>query len=323
MRKFLLRRLLLMVPLLLGISVISFLIMHLAPGDPAAMDAAMNVKADPAYIRKLQAFYETDKPIPVQYWHWLKKMATLNFGLSFKDNRPVLQVILERLPATLLLSGLSEILLFLVAVPLGVLAAYRQNSLYDRLVTIFSFVGYSAPAFWVSLLLMLLFGVQWGILPVSGMLSDNADFLPWYGKLWDFLEHLILPLFVTTYSGLASVSRYARTSMLEVIRQDYIRTARAKGLSEFQIIFRHALPNALLPIITLMGLSLPAFIGGSVIIESIFSWPGMGRLSYEAIVSHNYPLVMGTVIVAAILTMAGSLLADIGYAIADPRVRYD
>ena len=312
-----------MVPLLLGISILSFLIKHLAPGEPAALDMAMNTKVDPAYIQKLQAFYETDKPIPVQYWHWLKKMATLNFGLSFKDNRPVLQVILEKLPATLILSGLSEILLFLIAVPLGVLAAYYQNSLYDRFVTVFSFIGYSAPSFWVSLLLMLLFGVQFGILPVSGMVSDNADFLSWYGRVWDFVQHLILPLFVTTYGGLASISRYARTSMLEVIRQDYIRTARAKGLSEFQVVFRHALPNALIPIITLMGLSLPAFVGGSVIIETIFSWPGMGRLSYEAIVSHNYPLVMGTVIVAALLTVLGNLLADIGYALADPRVHYD
>jgi peptide/nickel transport system permease protein len=188
---------------------------------------------------------------------------------------------------------------------------------------VFSFIGYSAPAFWVSLLLMFLFGVHWGVLPVSGMMNDNADFLPWYGRVWDFAQHLILPLIVTTYSGLASISRYARTSMLEVIRQDYIRTARAKGLSEFRVVFRHALPNALIPIITLMGLSLPAFVGGGVIIETIFSWPGMGRLSYEAIISHNYPLVMGTVVIAALLTMLGNLLADIGYAMADPRVRYD
>lgn len=318
-----LRRFLLMFPLLLGISLLSFLIMHLAPGDPAALSVAMNTKVDPSYIQKLQAFYETDKPLSVQYWHWLKKMATLNFGVSFKDNRPVMDVILERLPATLLLSGLSEILLFLIAVPLGVLAAYYQNSFYDRLVTVLSFVGYSAPGFWISLLLMLLFGVGWGILPVSGMVGPDSEYLPWYGKAWDFLEHLILPLFVTTYGGLAFVSRQARTSMLEIIRQDYIRTARAKGLSEFQVIFRHALPNSLGPIVTLVGLSLPSLIGGSVIIESIFSWPGMGRLTYEAILSHNYPLIMGTVVITALLTLLGNLLADIGYALVDPRIRYD
>jgi peptide/nickel transport system permease protein len=323
MRKFLIRRLLMMIPLLLGISILSFLIMHLAPGEPAALDVAMNTKVDPSYIQKLQAFYEIDKPLHIQYWHWLKRLATLDFGLSFKDNRPVLRVILERLPATLVLSGLSEILLFLIAVPLGIMAAYYQNSLYDRFVTVFSFIGYSTPAFWISLLLMLLFGVQWGVLPVSGMFGNDADFLPWYGKLWDFAQHLILPLCVTTYGGLASISRYARTSMLEVIRQDYIRTARAKGLSEFNVIFHHALPNALIPIVTLVGLSLPGFIGGSVIIESIFSWPGMGRLSYEAILSHNYPLIMGTVIIVALLTILGNLLADISYSLLDPRIKYD
>ena len=323
MRKFLLRRFLMMFPLLLGISLLSFLVMHLAPGDPASLSAAMNTRIDPSYIQKLQAFYETDKPLYIQYWHWLKKLATLNFGVSFKDNRPVMEVILERLPATLLLSGLSEILLFLIAMPLGVLAAYYQNSFYDRFLSVFSFIGYSAPGFWISLLLMLFFGVQWGILPVSGMVGNDAEFLPWYGKVWDFLQHLILPLFVTTYGGLATISRYWRTSILEVIRQDYIRTARAKGLSEFQVIFKHAVPNAILPIINLMGLSIPAFISGSVIIESIFSWPGMGRLTYEAILSHNYPLIMGTVIIAGFMTLLGNLMADIGLALFDPRIRYD
>jgi peptide/nickel transport system permease protein len=312
-----------MVPLLLGISILSFGVMHLAPGDPAVLSTAMNTKVDPSYIERLRAFYETDKPIHIQYWHWLKKISVLNFGTSFKDNRPVLDVILERLPATLLLSGLSEVLLFLIAVPLGVLAAYRQNSFYDRFVTVFSFIGYSAPGFWVALILMLLFGVTWGILPISGMVSNEFDLLPWYSKVGDFLSHLILPLVVTTFGGLASVSRYARTSMLEVIRQDYIRTARAKGLSEFQVVFKHALPNAMIPIVTLMGLSIPGLIGGSVIIESIFSWPGMGRLSYEAMMNHNYPLVMGTVMIAAVLTLLGNLIADIGYAFLDPRIRYE
>lgn len=323
MRKFLIRRLLMMIPLLLGISLLSFLIMHLAPGDPASLNVAMNTKVDPSYIQRLQAFYGINDPLYIQYWHWLKKMCLLDFGVSFKDNRLVMEVILERLPATLLLSGLSLILLYLIAVPLGVAAAYYQNSFFDRMVAVVTFIGYSAPGFWISLLLMLLFGVTWGILPVSGMTGTNAEYLPWYGKVWDLIVHLLMPLFVTTYGGLAGVSRYARTSMLEVIRQDYIRTARAKGLSEFQVIFKHALRNALIPIVTLLGLSLPSFIGGSVIIESIFSWPGMGRLSYEAIMSHNYPLIMGSVIIAALLTILGNLFADIGYAFLDPRIRYD
>lgn len=323
MRKFVIRRLLMMIPLILGISILTFAILKLSPGDPATLSVALNSKIDPGYITKLRASFGLDQPVYVQYWHWLKGMLTLDFGNSFMDNRPVLTVITERLPATFLLSGLSELLLFLVAVPLGILAAYYQGRWLDRFSGIFTFVGFSMPSFWFALMLMLIFGVQLGWLPVSGMTSFGAEYRPWYENVGDTLWHLILPLIVTTYGGLASVSRYARTSMLEVIRQDYIRTARAKGLSEFQVIYRHALPNAIIPIITLLGLSLPALIGGSFIIESIFAWPGLGRLGYEAIMSRNYTVVMGIGIVSAFLTLLGNFLADIGYALADPRVRYD
>ncbi len=322
MRQYLIRRLLMMIPLLLGISILSFGIMKLAPGDPASLSVNLNSKIDPGYITKLRAHWGLDQPVYIQYWRWLKGMFTLDFGISFKDGRPVLSIIGERLPATLLLSGLSEVLLFLIAVPLGVAAAYYQGKWFDRFTTLFSFVGFATPTFWLALMLMLVFGVQLGWLPVSGMTSIGSEYLPWYQKAWDMAQHLFLPLFVTTFGGLASVSRYARTSMLEVIRQDYIRTARAKGLSEFQVVVRHALPNALLPVITLVGLSLPGLIGGSPIIETIFSWPGMGRLFYEAIMSRNYPVVMGVSIIAAFLTLLGSLLADIGYAMLDPRIRY-
>jgi peptide/nickel transport system permease protein len=210
-----------------------------------------------------------------------------------------------------------------VAVPLGILAAYYQNRWYDRFISVFSFVGFSMPSFWLALLLMLLFGVKMNLLPVSGMTSTEAEYLPWTDRFWDLIAHLILPLAVTTFGGLASVSRYARTSMLEVIRQNYIRTARAKGLSEFQVIFRHALPNALIPIVTLLGLSLPNLIGGSFIIETIFSWPGMGRLGFESVLSHDYPLLMGIGIITGFLTLLGNLLADVSYAVLDPRIRYD
>lgn len=323
MRHFLIRRLFLMIPLLLGISLLSFGILKLAPGDPASLNVNLNAKIDPGYITKLRQAYGLNDPVYLQYWHWLKGMARLDFGNSFKDNRPVLSVIGERFPATLLLSGLSEILLFLVAVPLGVAAAYYQGKWLDRFVTVFSFVGFAMPTFWLALMLMLVFGVQLGWFPVSGMQDIAAPYMPWYRQVGDLAWHLVLPLAVTTFGGLASVSRYARTSMLEVIRQDYIRTARAKGLSEFQVIFKHALRNALIPIVTLVGLSLPALIGGSTIIETIFSWPGMGRLNYEAITSLNYPLVMGIGVISAILTLLGNLLADLGYALLDPRIRYD
>ena len=323
MRQYLLRRLLLMIPLLLGISFISFVIMQLAPGDPASLSVGMNSKIDPSYIVKLRQSYGLDDPLMVQYWHWLQRICHLDFGNTFHDNRPVITVIAERLPATLLLSGLSEVLLFLVAVPLGILAAYYQDRWYDRFITFFSFVGFSMPSFWLALLLMLFFGVKMNLLPVSGMTSTEAEYLPWGDRVWDLVSHLILPLVVTTFGGLASVSRYARTSMLEVIRQDYIRTARAKGLSEMQVIFHHALKNALIPIVTLAGLSLPNLIGGSFIIETIFSWPGMGRLGFESVLSHDYPLLMGIGVISAFLTLLGNLLADLAYAWLDPRIRYD
>jgi peptide/nickel transport system permease protein len=323
MRRYLIRRLLMMLPMILGISMLTFVILQLAPGDPATLSVNLNSKIDPGFITKLRSAYGLDQPVYVQYWHWLKGMLTLDFGNSFMDNRPVLTVIVERLPATLLLSGTSLLLLFLVAVPMGMMAAYHRGQWLDRFLTLFSFAGFALPSFWLALMLMLIFGVQLGWLPVSGMTSVGAEFMPWYERVWDTLLHLFLPLLVSTYGGLASISRYARTSMLEVIRQDYIRTARAKGLSETRVLFRHALPNALIPIITMMGLSLPALIGGSFIIESIFAWPGMGRLGFEAIMSRNYTLVMGIGIISAFLTLLGNLLADIGYALADPRVRYD
>lgn len=312
-----------MIPLILGISILSFVIMQLAPGDAASISVGFNGKIDPSYVEKLRQSYGLNDPIPVQYWHWLKRVCLLDFGTSFKDNRPVLAVIAERMPATLLLSGLSEVLLFLIAVPMGILAAYYQGRWPDRFITFFSFVGFAMPTFWLALMLMLVFGVQLGWFPVSGISTVGSDYLPWYEQTGDVLAHLILPLVVTTFGGLASVSRYARTSMLEVIRQDYIRTARAKGLSEFRVIFRHALPNAMIPIVTLIGLSLPALIGGSFIIESIFAWPGMGRLGLEAILSKNFPLVMGIGVITAFLTLLGNLLADIAYAVLDPRIRYD
>jgi len=322
-KKYVLRRLLMMIPLLLGISLLSFVIMQLAPGDPATLGIAMNTKIDPTYLEKLRQSYGLNDPLMVQYWHWLKRICTLDFGTCFGDNRPVLMVIGERLPATFLLSGLSLFLLFVLAVPLGVAAAYYQNSWLDRLVSIFTFVGYSMPSYWLALILMLLFGVELNLLPISGMMSTEADYLPWYQKIGDLLSHLLLPLFVTTFGGLASVSLYARTSMLEVIRQDYIRTARAKGLSETQVIFKHALRNALIPIATLVGLSLPGLIGGSFIIETLFAWPGMGQLGLEAVFTHDYPLLMGIGVITAFLTLTGNLLADLAYAWLDPRIRYD
>jgi peptide/nickel transport system permease protein len=322
LRNYILRRVFMMVPLLLGISILSFTIIKLAPGDPASLTVNMNAKIDPGYITKLREAYGLNDPLYVQYGRWLKGMFTLNFGKSFKDDRPVLDVISERFPATLLLTGLSELLLFLIAVPLGVAAAYYRGHWLDRFTTVFAFVGFATPTFWLALLLMLIFGVQLNWLPVSGMWSVGSEYLPWYERVGDLAWHLILPVVVSVFGGLASVSRFARSSMVEVLQQDYIRTARAKGLTEFRVVFRHALPNALLPIITLLGLSLPGLLAGGTIIETIFGWPGMGRLNWEAIMSRNYPVVMGIGIILAFFTLLGNLLADIAYEALDTRIKY-
>jgi peptide/nickel transport system permease protein len=322
-RNYILRRVLMMVPLLLGISILSFTIIKLAPGDPASLTVNMNAKIDPGYITKLREAYGLNAPLYVQYGRWLKGMFTLDFGKSFKDDRPVIDVIAERLPATLLLSGISFVLLFLIAIPLGVAAAYYRGRWLDHFTTVFSFVGFATPIVWIALLVILIFSVQLSWFPVSGMWSVGSEYLPWYERLGDLAWHLVLPVAVSVFGGLASVSRYARSNMLEVLQMDYIRMARAKGLTEFRVVFRHALPNALLPIITLLGLSLPGLLAGGTIIETIFGWPGMGRLNWEAIMSRNYPVVMGIGIILAFFTLLGNLLADISYAALDPRIKYD
>jgi len=209
----------------------------------------------------------------------------------------------------------------LIAIPIGILSATRQYSLLDRFTTFFVFIGFSTPSFWLALLLIYLFGVQWGILPISGIQSLETTGLTVWGRLSDWGHHLILPVFVSAFGGLAGFSRYVRNNMLEVMRQDYIRTARAKGLPESVVIFKHALRNALMPVITILGLSLPGIIGGSVIMEQVFGIPGMGQLMFQSVMSRDYNLVMGILVPAAFLTMLGNFLADIGYAFADPRVR--
>ncbi len=323
MRNFILRRLLMMAPLLLGISILSFTIIKLAPGDPASLSVNMNAKIDPGYITKLREAYGLNDPLYVQYGRWLKGMVTLNFGKSFKDDRPVIDVILERLPATLVLTVPSLILLLFIGIPLGVAAAYYKGKWLDHFTMVFSFVGFATPIVWIGLMIILVFSVQLGWFPVSGMWSVGSEYLPWYERLGDLALHLALPVCVIVFVSLASLSRYARSNMMEVLGQDYIRTARAKGLSEFRVVFRHALPNAMLPIITILGLSLPGLIAGGVIVETIFGWPGMGRLYWEAIMSRNYPVVMGVGIILAFFTLLGNFLADVGYAVLDPRIKYE
>jgi peptide/nickel transport system permease protein len=316
------KRLLLMVPILLGITVLSFTIMHMAPGGPAEAQMEFSAKASAEARERLRKLYGADQPLHKQYATWLGKFVTLDFGEAFADGRKVKDKILERLPITLTINVLSLVLVLLVAIPIGILSATHQYSVLDRLSTVFVFVGYSTPHFWLALLLIYLFGVQWGVLPISGIQSLDVTGLSGWSRLMDRAHHLVLPVLVSAVGGLAGFSRYVRNNMLEALRQDYIRTARAKGVPEVTVVYKHALRNALMPVITILGLSVPGIIGGAVIMETVFGIDGMGRLMYQAVFSRDYNVAMGVLVPAAALTMLGNFLADIGYALTDPRVRF-
>jgi len=318
-----LRRLVLAIPLLVGITFVSFLVIHLAPGEPVDIQSDESSTRSDAKIRQLLTeTYGLDKPLHVQYWSWLTRLVRLDFGRSFSpDARPVLQKIGERLPVTLLLNIVELMIIVVLAIPIGVLSATRQYSTFDKITTIFVFVGFATPDFWLALMLMILFGVQLGWLPISGLRSPTWEYLAFWAQQWDFAAHLALPILVATFGGLAGFSRYMRQVMLEVVRQDYIQSARAKGLSEGVVIGKHALRNALLPIVTVLGLSLPGLIGGSVIVESIFAIPGMGQLMVQAVFERDYPVIMGNLVIVATLTLVANLIADLTYSLVDPRIR--
>lgn len=317
------KRLLLMVPLLLGITLISFVVIHLAPGEPTDLQTQLNPEVSVELQQRLRAQYDLDQPLMVQYGKWLGRLVRFDFGDSFsQDRRPVMSKIAERLPVTILINVLSIGLILAVAVPIGIVSAVRRNSHFDRFTTIFVFIGFATPSFWLALLLMDILGVRYGLFPIVGLKSLGYDYLSWSGRIFDILHHLVLPVFVSAFGGLAGFSRYMRANMLEVIRQDYILTARAKGLTEKAVICKHALRNALLPVITILGLSVPGLIGGSVIFETIFAIPGMGKLFYDGVMMRDYPLIMGILVIGAVLTLVGNLLADLGYALADPRIRH-
>ncbi|THB69782.1 MAG: ABC transporter permease [Desulfovibrio sp.] len=321
MRRFLVR-LLWMAVVLWGITVVSFGVIHLAPGTASDVQAGLNPTAGDGARERLTELYGLDQPLHVQYWSWLSRMVRFDFGQSLSgDRRPVWERISERLPLTFGMNAAALVLTLLIAVPIGAYSAARQGGLFDRAATVLVFIGFATPGFWLALLLILLLGIHWPVLPVSGLTSLEYASFSWWGKAWDVIRHLALPVFLYTFAGLASMSRYMRSAMLEVMRQDYILTARAKGLPERIVLFRHAMRNALLPVITLLGLWVPLLIGGSVIIESIFALPGLGLLFYEAILARDYPLVMGSLVLGAVLTLAGNLLADLMYGLADPRVR--
>jgi peptide/nickel transport system permease protein len=322
MLAYLIRRLLISVPLLLGILCLSFVMLKLAPGEPTIVQQDLQARATGAQRETLRQLYGLDRPIHVQFGRWLWRVVRLDFGRSYMpDGRPVLDKIAERLPITLGLNLLETIVIFCVAVPLGILSATRQYSLFDKSMTLFVFIGFATPDFWLALLLMILFGVQLGWLPISGIRSLNFEYLPLWAQVWDIISHLILPVLVATFGGLAALSRYMRGSLLEVIRQDYIRTARAKGLPEGIVVYKHGVRNAVIPIVTLLGLMLPGLLGGSVIIETVFAIPGMGQLFFQSAFSRDEPVLMALIVIGASLSLLGNILADVSYGLVDPRIR--
>jgi peptide/nickel transport system permease protein len=312
-----------MIPLLFGIITISFIVIHLAPGKPSTLQEAMDPKVSHEARERLEKLYGLDRPLHIRYLDWGKNVLTFNFGISFIDGRPVIHKILERLPLTLFINITSLILILFFGIAVGIKCARAPGSFFDHTMTLLLFVGLSLPGFWLSLLLMNWFSLQLRWLPISGLTSLDFDYYGFWGKTIDLARHLILPIFVSVSGSLAGISRYIRHNLLDILRASpYIRTARSIGLPDEAVLKRHALPNALLPVVTMLGLSIPGLIGGSVIIESIFALPGMGRLFYEAVMARDYPMIMAELVLGAGLTLLGNLLSDIAYAYVDPRIRY-
>lgn len=332
MISYLIKRLLLIIPTFLGITLITFFIIQLAPGNPVSIkiqqlggEGIRSETISREVIEQTKKMYGLDKPFHVQYALWLKRVVTFDFGDSYKDHRPVLTKIKEALPVTLLLNVISILLVYLIAIPLGVYSAVSPHSLWDKTMTLILFILYSLPSFWVAMMLIIFLsgGEYLNIFPVIGIVSIGFEQLSFWGKMLNVMWHLVLPVVVLTYGGLAFVSRFSRAQVLEVIQQDYVRTARAKGLSERTVIFKHTLRNALIPMITLMGTLLPGLIGGSMIIEQIFSIPGMGKLGFEAVLSRDYPTVMAIAAIEAFLTLISILISDILYVVVDPRISFE
>jgi len=326
------RRLLQMIPLLFFVSLAIYTLVALQPGDPLEGLIFQNPHLTQEDIAQLKHAYGLDQPIHIRYFKWLGRALQGDLGLSRTYAQPAAEFIYHRMQNTLLLTGLSFLLALIVAIPVGVFSAVRQYSLLDYVVTFLSFVGYSTPVFWLGIMLMLLFavwlpdrlGLDHPIFPVGGFVSPGVDpeTVGWSAYLKDRLWHLVLPVFTLSVLSMASWTRFTRSAVLEVLGQDYIRTARAKGLSERVVIYKHALRNALIPIVTLIGLAIPGLFSGAVITETIFSWPGMGRALYDALLEKDYNVAMAALVFLAFLTALFNLLADLAYAVVDPRIRY-
>ncbi|MCB0832088.1 MAG: ABC transporter permease [Bacteroidetes bacterium] len=320
-----LKRLIGSIPLLIGLLTVTFFVIRLAPGDPTAM--FIDPSIDPDAAEHLRESYGLNDPLPLQYAKWLGVAPPFNgvlqgeFGISFSRHQPVFEIIREAVANTLILTLAALMLDFGIGIFFGVIAAMRRGRPTDHVINLIGTFFYSMPAFWLALMLILFFSLKLGWLPASQMHSTGAAGLSPVAYTVDLLRHMVLPVFVLGIGSAASTVRFTRSSMLDVLKQDYIRTARAKGLPERTVVFKHALRNALLPLITLLGLSIPFLLSGAVITEVVFAWPGMGRVVVDAIFARDYPLIIANTFVAGCLVIAGNLLADILYALADPRIR--
>ncbi|MFC4453974.1 ABC transporter permease [Deinococcus sonorensis] len=312
---YLLKRLAGMLPLLLGVSLILFGVLHLAPGGPLDVYAD-NPSVTQEALEQMRRAFGLDKPLPVQYLSWVLAFFQGEWGFSIRTAQPVVQEILERLPATLMLSGTAFLVALLVAIPLGVVSATRRYSGVDYAITLLSFLGISMPVFWLALMLQLLLSVQLRLLPSAGMLTIGDGSLP------DLLRHLAMPAFILAFASVAGWSRYMRASMVEVMGQDYVRTARAKGVSSRRVIYAHAFRNALIPVVTVVALDFASVLSGAVITETIFAWPGIGRLFIDSMNGRDYPVLMAILMVGSFALIISNLLADLAYAAIDPRIRY-
>jgi len=328
MTTYLIRRCLLIIPTLFGITFLTFMLLRLSPINPVYMKGAGSAEAGHAMTAKerqeMIKFYDLDKSAPVAYCDWLAKVARGDLGDSFVDERPVIQKIWERMGLTVSINVSALILSYLIAIPLGVIAALKRGQIVDRTISFIVFVLYSIPSFAAALLLILFVagGDYLNLLPMFGVNSINAPEMGPFAWLWDRILHMILPVICLTYGSLSYISRYSRVSMLDALGQDFVRTARAKGLPERLVIFRHALRNALIPIVTIFTLEVPVLISGTIIIELIFSLPGMGQLMFQSLDAGDYPVIMGLTLLIAIVTLLSYLAADILYAVIDPRITY-
>ena len=322
MARYIFRSVLDRIPVFFGITILSFAILHLPPGEPTDMQTQMNPRATAEVRERLRSFYGLDRPIHIQYLDWIGKLARLDFGESFSsDHRPVLDKIAERLPITIGISFATMTIIFFLSIPFGLIMALKPRLFITRLINTIALVGYSTPSFALSLYLIIIFGVTLSWMPITGIHSIHYSYMSPLGKIQDLSLHLILPISAMVLHSIAFNSWLLKGAFLENYHQDFVTTARAKGLPEQRVIVHHALRNALLPYITILGLSLPALIGGSIIIETIFAIPGMGLLFYTSIMARDYPVVMGILVIGAVLTLLGNLFADLGYALADPRIR--